>query len=257
MRSLKKNIQHVKKIYHPLLISLPKELRAESWLRIAHSKKYSFVYIRIPKAANSTISMTLAKYCFPDKKEAILSDNTGETAKKHLGNLGNLKYYRQNKILEDFFVFCFFRNPFTRLLSAYLDKLQSNNSSEKFQWIAKSMNKTSTKQISFADFISFIEGGNLYKNAHWAPQTNLCPFKIKDLHFIGKMESINKDLPIIMNKIFGTNIHRETIICNQHRRDANKKLKLYYNRSIVKRVEKLYQADLNSLKYNFPVSLNQ
>ncbi len=255
MNYIKKNIQNLKKNFHPLLKKMPKELRAESWLRIAHSKEHGFLYIRIPKAANSTISKTLATYCFPQKKELLLSDPTGEKAKKLLGNLGDLKYYRYRRVLKDFFVFSFFRNPYTRILSAYLDKIQSNKVSEKYHWVAKYMNMPNTMHISFSDFISFLENGNLFQNAHWAPQTYICPFSIHDLNFVGKVESINTDLSFIIKKIFGENIHNETIMCDQHRQNANNKLKKYYDKKIAKRVHELYKTDFELLKYDLPISL--
>ncbi len=251
MKIIKRHIRYFKKKYHPILRTVPYDLRSEAWLRIASSNKYRFVYVRIPKAANSTIARTLAKHAYPNEQRLAL-DYTGRIAKKLFGNLGDLRYYSQQNVLKKFFVFSFFRNPFTRVLSAYLDKLQSEKNNKEYQWIANEMGFPDTKSMNFSDFITYLENGNLYKNAHWAPQVNLCPFSFDKLHFIGKVENIEEDLSLVINKIFGEKSYNGFIMINHNKQSANSRINDYYSEKLIKRVYKLYNKDISHLKYKFP-----
>lgn len=234
---------------HPLLKDLPKELRCSVADRIAACKEYNFVYVRIPKAANSTVSITLASKIFPQKVEMFLKDQTGNAAKESFESIWRNPLLTKDALLKNFFVFSIFRNPYTRVLSAYLDKLQTDGNTPKFQWVADRMGFSDVKHITFSDFVGFLEAGNLNGNIHWAPQTTICPIRVCDLHYVGKIEQLESDLNLILKRIFGS-FHHQTILTRTHnRKHVSKLVGRYYQERLSERVYRLYEKDFDLLKY--------
>jgi hypothetical protein len=81
---------------------------------------------------------------------------------------------------ERSFKFTFVRDPYARVLSAYLDKVRTG---------AKI-----TPIATFTEFCRYLAAGGLHANAHWAPQSSLLLLPIERFDFIGKVENIKEDL---------------------------------------------------------------
>lgn len=106
LNTLKMRIRHPIRWYHPALNKIPGELRVSVWKRIAVSMERRFIYVRIPKAANSTISLTLAKPLYPEYARSFTNERRGDKAKKVLD-----AYYRHLHSQQDSYW-----SIFTRLL---------------------------------------------------------------------------------------------------------------------------------------------
>ena len=88
------------------------------------SIKHRYVYIETPKVGCSTIKDTLQRMelDYPDLQR---SDPEMIHDRNYSPLLRPAQTWGLDRLLHsrDFFVFCFVRNPYTRLLSAYLDKI--------------------------------------------------------------------------------------------------------------------------------------
>ncbi|MDZ7747947.1 MAG: sulfotransferase family 2 domain-containing protein [Halofilum sp. (in: g-proteobacteria)] len=73
-------------------------------------------YNRVPKAANSTVIVNLARERFGE-------DIPSKTAKRLFRRPAELAR-RELERFDELFRFTFVRNPYTRVLSAYLDKVE-------------------------------------------------------------------------------------------------------------------------------------
>ena len=199
--------------------------------RVCLSTEYKFYYCRIPKAANSTVVRTLAAHITDFGLKH--NDIKAQKAKKYFKNFANIKDLYPEEVLNDFFCFTFVRHPDARVLSAYLDKLQGKTASNKKEYaeISKS---------TFRDFLHLLDDHLLYKNPHWAPQSELIPLNVADMHYIGRVENLESDLHNICNQLFNNfkGIHTRThnITKSQHKVDHyfssyEKELtrKLYHN----------------------------
>lgn len=157
----------------PVMSRVPFRMRYAAATRVAVSEEYKFAYIRMPKAANSTITRTLAINTYPGKRESILADDSGGYAKSVFERIWESGCFTEKAFLDKYFTFSFFRDPYTRTLSAYLDKIKSSD----FKGFNKKI-ESRYGEITFANFVTYLEDGGLLENAHWAPQTHVCPFPI-------------------------------------------------------------------------------
>jgi hypothetical protein len=234
---------------HPVMRVVPERLRKEVWARIAVCDKPSFIYVRIPKAANSTVAKTLACHVYPERRQEFIDDPTGTLAKKSFGRMGGWPTWSSTLLRKKYFIFSFFRNPYSRLLSAYLDKIAGDLGNPKYRWVSVACGRDATADVTFAEFISLLENGHLLNDLHWVPQTVLCPFKIHELDMIGKIEDLQAGLNQVMEHLWQ---HREpnALVTRQHnRRNASHKLEAYYDKEIKERVYALYRDDFEQIGY--------
>lgn len=187
---------------------------------------------RMPKAANSTVVISIARLKYGDHIPSRTAKNLFITPAK-------LSYAQMNQF-DSLFKFTVVRNPYTRTLSAYLDKVERR---------AKAKGHTT----SFAHFLRVLENGKLFKNAHWAPQYSLMLLPVDQLDFVGKMERLDRDLAHINDRIRPTQ-HHPVASSLGNATDANKKLATYYNEDLIAKVRKLYRADFDIFDYplDFP-----
>lgn len=235
---------------YPIMKDTPRELRTQAFGRMAVSNQHGFIYIRIPKAANSTITKTLAAHFMDIDEDEIRNDKTGDITKKKFQSFFRTKCLTSTEALKRFFIFSFFRNPYARLLSAYLDKIRAGNDKELFHWVAETMGFTRTEDMDFLDFIRFLEQGNLNKNAHWAPQIKLCPLPVNKLHFTGKVENLEHDLPQLIDTLGGKGTFTKIFSHSENRQSADNNISDFYNDNLAKRVYKLYKKDFDALDYS-------
>ncbi|MCG5549086.1 sulfotransferase family protein [Halorhodospira halochloris] len=151
------------------------------------------MWVRVTKAANSTVSATLwaamGQAGDPIDNSKRSSDKVSRKSsfirpsaltKKQVAELSN----NYKKII-------FVRNPYTRVLSAYLDKGRiSNDLARKFS----NYDGEAGTRAGFEGFCRYLANGGVYEDPHWYPQNRLCPFPSEELDFVGKMENLNSDL---------------------------------------------------------------
>lgn len=91
--------------------------------RIVISQENKFVYIRVPKAANSTVITTLWA-C--QKGKRISKKNKTKSIKQSFTNANRASLKNCNEAKKKYYFFIVVRNPYERVLSAYLDKFSND-----------------------------------------------------------------------------------------------------------------------------------
>lgn len=110
-----------------------------------------------------------------------------------------------NQILNDpdYFSFAFVRNPWSRVVSAYLNKFQSVNvTSEPVIARLRRERKRDdlTADVPFREFVDFLSRGNPRKfDEHWRPQY----LSLKDmrLDFLGRFEHLSRDFAWVRERL--------------------------------------------------------
>ena len=159
---------------------------------------YRFLYCPIPKIASSSFQSLISRL------------NSQNNVQKKVNYLYHCKYnlslynYKEReavKILKDpsYFKFVFVRNPWERLLSAYLNKFIRKQNLEFFVkevvtnvYRQKGLTVDWEKSITFQQFLEYLSKTRDEKlNEHWKPQYLF--LRTTKFDFIGKLENIEKD----------------------------------------------------------------
>lgn len=187
-----------------------------------------FFFNRIPKAANSTVVTNLAR--LKSGREV-----PSKLAKKMFRTPSALNF-REAARVGSLFKFTVVRNPYTRTLSAYLDKVERRALRD-------------NKESSFRDFLQSLKDGKLYSNAHWAPQNALLLLPVSQLDFVGRVESLDSDLYWINEKIRGRAPEAPLTSFLGNATGAGSKLHAYYDAETAELVRQLYQKDFEVFSY--------
>jgi hypothetical protein len=149
----------------------------------------------VPKAGNSTVIATLytGKGDVSDR-EYIERIKKGELSASLLSSAAI------DDILNNYFIFTFVRNPFSRVISCFNDKLSKPSSFRAL--VSRFYFSENDREISFDQFLDFIsEEKNIYLDAHWAPQVDLLPFPIERYDLIGSVENMSDSLNYMMQRV--------------------------------------------------------
>jgi hypothetical protein len=173
-----------------------------SLFQIEHRGAYSppdrFFYNRVPKAANTSVIRMLASnssYCRPragkgDKRRMLRPQLMSAADVRALTG-------------PDTFRFTIVRNPFTRVLSAYLSKILLQKNSMRLRRFARMMDTDPATPPDFTKFCRFLANGGVWRDAHWAPQWALMLLPAEMYHHIGRVETLDDDLALVASRIWG------------------------------------------------------
>ena len=239
---------------HTIFNSLKIHARSQAYnifcQRVFISLKNNYVFVALYKNAHSTILNTLLnielgqKYDIEDTKESFFFIHE------------NLPFLNPRHVIsfEDFmnknFTFCFVRNPYSRILSAYLDKIATN------VWeftapINEALGKDQAEKISFEEFVTFICRQDFYFiDPHWSSQYYLSCQDTIIYYFIGKFETLEQDLNFVANKI-GYILDSFYTNWSPHSSNATNLENDFFTQKLKKMVQKKFEYDF--LAFNYPI----
>ena len=209
--------------------------------RGAYSPLEPFFYSRVPKAANTSITQTLFEQSSFRLKIARRQDPKYQFLRPLF-----LSPKEVNRLDKEAFKFTFVRDPYSRVLSAYLDKVgRKRHQGQRFLSWAERHYQPET----FLGFCRYLEAGGLFLDMHWAPQVDILCLPLERFDFIGHVEHLNRDLAVVLERLFqvqtagpaphaGTHTH-----ASQHVNDA-------YGAEERAIVNRLYAADFERLGYD-------
>lgn len=229
-------------------------------LYINHEKKA--IFIHIPKTAGSYISNVLVKYygftnyinvlvnkrpdhdiiCNTNKFPIVLTGNQMYDNSFFNKFIGILKYCQTSDYINEqcnmdsekwksYFKFCFIRNPYFRIISAW-----------------KHVKKIFPNTLSFEQYIrqnkynvSNIEYGHIFmsQTTHITNSSGTC-----GVNMIGRFENLEKDLEIILKKI-----GIQQIIHNKKKINSSGNFNLKINKKILKIINYLFTDDFINFHY--------
>ena len=210
--------------------------------RCVISDPMRFLYFRIPKAANSTIVATLYKQEHGDV------GGKGVKMKGSYRHPDSLDASEARDVRDNYFKFTVVRNPYDRFLSAYLDKIAGDRLRQKSK-VTRALKLKPEEPVNIDRFLDYLEfeKGTL-GDAHWAIQTDMIFMPLDQLDFIGKVESLSEDLPVIVERIFGN--HEFAIEQRaSHATGASSKRKTMLNHNQMLRIHRIYEQDFDLLHY--------
>ncbi len=220
--------------------------------RIAVDTHARFVYYRIPKAANSTVTWSLYRTAGGHETDGI------ECAKASaFAHPGELSPELAEEAATAFCHFTVVRNPFIRAASAYLDKIAG--AEPQARRVARTLGKPA-EALQFKDFLDFLEqGSGLRRNAHWAPQVDLIPSPLERLAYIAPTEELDRALPQLLRTLYPDRTprveryeHKQTGSGRDTRTTSRavERLAELYDGEALERVARLYRRDFEAFGYD-------
>jgi len=215
------------------------------------SFRNKYVYFGVAKAANSTIKYYLQKIEYQNTPYTVknvhdkhysplLSPYQLDDAEFHAAMYGS-EYKR----------FTLVRNPYARLLSCFLDRVQDTKSAS-YRNIMKHAGRD-PREFSFQEFVGLIGTQKVKEmDCHWRPQV------YETYHGRIKMDSVLKfeDLPANLTEIISlTSCSDESIFAEKANKSpsvtsAGKRLDEYYTGDIADMANEIYSEDFAAFNYS-------
>ncbi len=213
------------------------------------SKDYKFIYGETPKVGISTIKKTLAEKIF--KRDININDlHNREVYPLKTPNRMDL----EKKDFETFYKFAFVRNPYTRILSAYLDKIKRYR--EEKDGILRFLGLTDKDtHITFHTFLETLEKMDpKLMNAHFRPQYLQLCYPEVNYNFIGRFERLTEDIDTVLSKIFNENTEVKTLKPHQTGASEKDKLLKFYSKREIQLVQNIFAQDFIYFDYSFDIN---
>ncbi len=218
------------------------------------SDKYDYLFIENPKVASTTLLRKL--------QSAEL--DPGGTLPEDIHNRDSSPISRFLKLSdreqwdmffsENIFRFTFVRNPYSRLLSAYLSKIDKSLRA-KAEILAVIQGKDASEvtdlspTVSFEEFVDVVCGQNtLEMNAHWKPQVDQVLFGSINYDFIGCFENLLSDYNCVSEKLFG--VREPELGQSKNWTGSSSKISTYYNSILQKKVLDCFETDFEKFGYS-------
>ena len=168
--------------------------RGELSLRSVLFPRLNAVYIPVPKTAGSTVMSTLLA-ADGSPHLAGITDHNSDEARRLMSAENNLRVFWRSLNDPDCFRFAFVRNPYTRAVSGYLDKIASAREPRFSKWLGLPAG------ASLLDFLRRISEQEVdAMNRHWRPQSALISPKV-NLNLLGKFERFDDDFAKVLDRL--------------------------------------------------------
>jgi hypothetical protein len=207
------------------------------------SRNLPYIYVNNPKCGCSTVRRTLwaAEHALglvgapghPHELQAQLPFDSGTQC-----------WDRD----EPQFVFTFVRNPYARVLSAYLDKAVGFRDPNVWVHFAARHGLGQDDEPSFGEFLNLIAAESPERmDPHWRPQTYATGIGVVPYDFVGALETFEEDLRFVIRRVFGHQMPIDAFM--GHKTGAAQQIAKYYGRAEKALVQRIYEIDFAELGY--------
>jgi hypothetical protein len=222
------------------------------------SLKYNYLYAETPKAGCSTIKSVLQKMELDDpefyRQDFVDIHNRNFSPLLKPSQVGNFDNFI---ISHNPFKFCFSRNPYSRLLSAYLDKIDMNEPQKRNVLLHLGKDVSQLNQnISFEEFIKVVSEQPIPSmDPHWRIQYYQTYQDVVEYDFIGKIESFTEDFNFVLSKI---SVDYDKFLSNErrHTKDADGLLLDFYTSELANIVQEKFAIDFDYFGYPLDLATN-
>jgi hypothetical protein len=227
-----------------------------------YMEKQAFVFAYIPKVACTNWKALLRHLSgFPDYLDSGLAHDKIRSGLVYLSDVPQWEAILADPRIAKY---SFVRNPYTRVLSAYLNKFEPLTRGDG-EWLGpyfsavyqaigayrKSAGHADTR-VSFEAFLDWLahSGDPNVDNEHWVPQSRILSRHAVRYDFIGRFENLKADAAFLMDRM-GTGVPFPT----QESLDfpgTNSALQLatYYTSTEAALVQGIYASDFESFAYS-------
>lgn len=147
-------------------------------------------------------------------------------------------------------VFTFVRNPYTRIVSAYLNKIQQQEPGI-WRLFTKKYGLDPDREISFRRFLEVITADSAYDlDPHWRPQYVNILFPYVRPNFIGRLENMDQELPYALSTFLNAS-GAQVVQGTQHKTGAAEKaLDFFEDPSTRRMFVEMFEPDFHHFGYS-------
>jgi hypothetical protein len=215
------------------------------------SRRHHAVFVEVPKAG-CTVVKRVMQHSEHGGEPYDVPDSVHERSTSPLG-APIRDGFDLDEVFGDegpYFRFAFVRNPFSRALSCYLEKIDGE------QWLRDMrlpmLGFEPDEKVTFLDFLHRVaEQEPADMDIHWAPQAHLLSLEKVRYGFLGRFESFHDDLVSVIDRL-GMSAPEELLSKRTaHTTNARDKIAEYYDDESVELVQRIYSRDFEQLGYGF------
>ncbi|XP_060081453.1 carbohydrate sulfotransferase 9-like [Ylistrum balloti] len=206
-----------------------------------YDEKSNLVFCDIPKAGSTFLKQVLHIVAGHRHKKDPFSIEGSDVHRIPFTTFSKIPYDQALKRLVHSIKFLFVRDPYSRMLSGYVDKLYTNNYIfwgktgkgivENHRINASRLSKECGHDITFSEFIQHViksETSGNHRDPHWYPMFDACRPCSLEYDVIGKMESFKEDLE---NFLKSQNLQNIVDISNMNQGNDNVAVTVTVNRA--------------------------
>ncbi|WP_306257862.1 sulfotransferase family 2 domain-containing protein [Pararhizobium sp. IMCC21322] len=209
--------------------------------------EFGLCYNRIQKNANSTTVILMDSISGGNRDAKISGGNRdakrAKIAVPSIGDLGRADISR----LHEFRYFVVVRNPYSRVLSAFLDKF----SREKYK---RRHREFSLDSAGFHEFVRWLDKGGLSKNSHWDLQQKQMCFEVNGYDTVISFEDYNAEIRdfLVRSGVPADRISLDDSTAKgmHHKTSASDRLHQFYNADTQSIVKRCFMSDFLNLGYD-------
>ncbi len=213
-------------------------INAHALRKLAFNCEYDIGYSRIQKNANSTTIVLM---------DSLSGKDVGVNAsKKSITRIRSMDIKTIRRLAE-FQYFVVVRNPYSRTLSAFLQKFPKERYRNEY-------GKFQLDIDGFRAFVRWLDNGGSAKNSHWAPQLAQMCFKLSDYDAVIKIENYNAEMREFLTQVgvpeSKIDIAKSSASGSFHQTGASSKLMQFYDRETIEIVKRVFESDFKTLGYD-------
>jgi hypothetical protein len=213
---------------------------------LALSRSNVYLYVVNHKAACSTVLRTIWSHeAMIGRADPPPPDQQGLHRAMHDRTLGPWRSWSEEEPASPV-RFSIVRNPYSRIASCYFDKMLQPSPQRSF--FAHNAGLDPEEPISFSTFLEKLaELPRELDDTHWARQSVNTGVRFLELTHIGKVETLDEDLPRILASIDGAAV----ALANSapHATGASDRLRALFGPREEELVNRIYQADFTLFGY--------
>jgi hypothetical protein len=221
------------------------------------SLKNAYVYFAVGKAANSTVKHHL--YELEHQGTHFKTKSVHDRQNSPLLSPYQLPQAMMEEVFtsDKYFRFVVVRNPYTRLLSCYLDRIVPANSLPYRQLIVATKRAVGDA-FTFEEFVQAVCAQRPFQqNNHWRVQAHEVCRSVIPMDFVGKQENFAADMARIWSRIAaGQNVpdfsaeNKAPSITS-----AESRLAEFYTPNLIDAVRSAYAEDFDAFGYSTKIEL--
>ena len=212
--------------------------RAKALRRLAYFPDLGLCYNKVKKNANTSVVLLLSEL------ETGRVSSRSE-AKKQLSGLQDLRISEFSQ-LRRYHYFVVVRDPYSRVLSAFLDKFRH----ESFRRRYGEFDRTPE---GFGRFLTWLENGFLGRDAHWDLQTKSIVWPLEAFNTVIRFETFANDFAALLKSrglSVDPNLLADVLPQDQDKKtSATDQVSLFYTPQRREIVARLYRIDFEALGY--------